>query len=361
MSTSQLKPSRRHMLKTSLMSFAGINAFRATTIGTSDQAAFPSSTTCSTAFSESSAQTVVQSQTAQIAVTLDLEMSANFPNWEDTHWNFEKGNLDAATKEYATEAARRVAASGGKIHFFCVGRVLEQTDVTWLVNLAKQGHPIGNHTYDHVNVMATNLKDLQHRFRLAPWLIQGMSPDQVIRENIRLTKSGLKQRIGINEQGFRTPGGFPKGLVDRPDIQALLYEAGFKWISSKYPTHQYGTAGLRPTNEVLQRIVQAQTEAQPFFYPNGLLEIPMSPISDIGAFRTGKWQLDWFLEAIQRSIEWVITKQAVFDFLAHPSCMVVTDPEFKAIDLICSLVRQNRSKAQLVTLDQIAASRHSEQ
>ena len=38
----------------------------------------------------------------------------------------------------------------------------------------------------------------------------------------------------------------------------------------------------------------AQEQAQPFAYPDGLVEIPMSPISDVGAFRTlkgGRWVL----------------------------------------------------------------------
>jgi len=45
---------------------------------------------------------------------------------EDTHWDYEKGNLNAATKNYALEAARRVKAHGGVIHFFAVGQVFEQ-------------------------------------------------------------------------------------------------------------------------------------------------------------------------------------------------------------------------------------------
>src|ERR1700751_6035107 len=84
---------------------------------------------------------------AQIAITLDLEMARNFPRWEDTHWDYEKGNLNEETKRYAVEAARRVKARGGVIHFFLVARALEQENVDWLADIARQGHPIGNHTY----------------------------------------------------------------------------------------------------------------------------------------------------------------------------------------------------------------------
>src|SRR6516164_8428867 len=66
---------------------------------------------------------------ALIAISLDLEMARNFPKWEDTHWDYEKGNLNEETKRYAVEAARRVKARGGVIHFFAVGQVFEQENV----------------------------------------------------------------------------------------------------------------------------------------------------------------------------------------------------------------------------------------
>ena len=46
--------------------------------------------------------------------------------------------------------------------------MLEQENVDWLKELAHAGHKIGNHTYDHVNVLAQKPEDLQFRFRRAP-------------------------------------------------------------------------------------------------------------------------------------------------------------------------------------------------
>src|SRR5438270_5784797 len=86
---------------------------------------------------------------ALVAITLDLEMSRNFPTRDQTHWDYEKGNLDAATKRYAVAAARRVKARGGVIHFFALGQTMEQEDVGWLRDIIAQRHPVGNHTYDH--------------------------------------------------------------------------------------------------------------------------------------------------------------------------------------------------------------------
>jgi hypothetical protein len=291
---------------------------------------------------------------ALIAITLDLEMSRNFPTWETTHWDYEKGNLNAETNIYAEAAARRVKARGGRLHFFAVGQVFEQANVDWLKEIVQAGHPVGNHTYDHVNVLATRPGDIQYRFNRAPWLIEGKKPHEVIRENIRLCSAALKTRVGIEPAGFRTPGGFANGLADRADVRKMLVDLGFTWVSSKYPAHPNSKPGEEPDATIFDGIVRAQKQAQPFVYPGGLIEVPMSPISDIGAFRGGRWKLAWFLKALRLALAWVLDNRAVFDFLAHPSCLYVMDPEFKAIELICEMTRKAGDRAALVDLRDIA-------
>lgn len=303
---------------------------------------------------ESAEDQPASSRKALIAITLDLEMSRNFPTWETTHWDYEKGNLDAATKEYTVEACRRVKERGGVIHCFCVGRVLEQENVEWLKGIAEAGHPVGNHTYDHVNVLATKLEQVQFRFQRAPWLMRGKAPAEVIADNIRLTNEALQTRAGIKAAGFRTPGGFANGLADREDVQKMLLAEGFTWVSSKYPAHPMSKPAERPKQDVFDGIVAAQKNAQPFVYPTGLIEIPMSPVSDIGAFRNGRWPLADFLQAIRLAVTWTIEHGTVFDFLSHPSCLVAMDPKFEAIQLICDLVRAAGDRAALVDLNAIA-------
>ena len=293
---------------------------------------------------------------ARIAITLDLEMSAQYPRAGMTEWNFQKGNLDVATKKYSVDAARVVKSHGGLLHFFCVGRVLEQSNVDWLKEISAAGHPIGNHTYDHVNVLATDPVNTQFRFQRAPWLVAGMSAADVIRQNIRMTTVGLKERAKIEVNGFRTPGGFHSALNDREDVQKIMQDSGFTWVSSKYPPHLSGEIGKPPTEEVYKSIVDAQTQSQPYRYPTGLIEIPMSPISDVTAFRSKKWELDWFLEATRRIVDWAIETGSVFDFIAHPSCLVVEDPQFKIIRLICEMVAAAKDRAEIVTLDKISQS-----
>jgi hypothetical protein len=296
---------------------------------------------------------------AQIAITLDLEMARNFPNWEDSHWDYEKGNLNAAAKDYAVNACQRVKKRGGVIHTFCVGQVLEQPNVDWLKTIAAEGHPIGNHTYDHVYLLAKKPEEIQYKFSRAPWLIRDRPVAEVLRENIRLTNVALKERIGVDANGFRTPGGFATALHGREDLQKMLLGLGFDWISCKYPAHAgmedlVATHKSSPSDAAYSNIVATQLDAQPFLYRTGLLDIPMSPISDVGAFRNGRWQLEHLLKAIRLAMAWVIERRAVFDFLCHPSAIGVKDPNFQAIDLICDLVEQANGRAEIVSLDTIA-------
>jgi peptidoglycan/xylan/chitin deacetylase (PgdA/CDA1 family) len=290
---------------------------------------------------------------AQIAITLDLEMSRNFPVWEEMRWDYEKGNLNDETKRYTVEACRRVKARGGVLHCFVVGRVLEQENVDWLKEIVQAGHPLGNHTYDHVNVSATRSEDIQFRFRRSPWLIEGRSPADVIRENIRLTSVAMKARLGVDPVGFRTPGGFGNGLVDRPDVQQMILDSGFKWVSSLYPPHERGEPGKEIGSEVFDSIVAAQAKAQPFVYPSGLVEVPMNPVSDVTTFRS-HWKLDSFLEGVRRGVQWAIDHGAAYDFLSHPSCLYVTDPQFRAIDMICDMVHKAGDRAELTDVATLA-------
>ncbi len=294
---------------------------------------------------------------ARIAITFDLEMSRNFPRWEDTEWDYRKGLLDDNAKRYAVRAANFVKDQGGRMHFFAVGRVFEQPDASWLQQIARDGHPVGNHTYDHVYLLAKTAEEIQFRFKRAPWLIAGKTVAQVIEENIQLTTAAMRERLGIEPQGFRTPGGFHEGLRGRADLQRMLQRLGFGWVSATARKTDAGVVGQSPGPGVWKSIEAELPTSQPFRYAEtGLLDIPMSPVSDIQAFRNGRWPLDDFVSVLQKILDWTIERGATFDFLAHPSCIGVVDPELRTISMICRKVREANGRARLVTLNDIAGS-----
>jgi peptidoglycan/xylan/chitin deacetylase (PgdA/CDA1 family) len=298
-----------------------------------------------------------KSRKAQIVISLDLEMSREFPTRDQMHWDYEKGNLDEPTKRYAVEAARLVKNGGGLVHFFALGRTMEQPDVSWLKGIMDEGHAVGNHSYDHIYLLAKTVEELQFRFKRAPWLLEGRSVAQEIEHNILIAEKAFKSRLNLQRpDGFRTPGGFQTGLHGREDLQKMLLNMGYKYVSSVYPAHANTKVGVRPDESVFQSIVESQMKAQPFKYPSGLIEIPMSPISDIGSFRNGRWPLEDFMEAVRRGLESVIEKGGVYDFLAHPSCLVVSDPGMKTLKMILKIVAENQEKAEILTLGNIANS-----
>jgi peptidoglycan/xylan/chitin deacetylase (PgdA/CDA1 family) len=291
---------------------------------------------------------------ALIAITLDLEMSRHYPTWDVMHWDYEKGNLNQATKQYTLDACRRVKAQGGVIQSFILGRVFEQENVDWIKEIVAAGHPVGNHTYDHVNVWTKDPKALQFRFTRAPWLIKGKTVREVVMENIRLTDEAMQTRTGVKPVGFRTPGGSSAGLIGRPDVQQTMLDSSFTWVSSMAKSVKI--APENPTNEDFQRVALAQKASQPFVYPSGLIEIPMSPLGDVASFRREKqkWKLGDFLNMVEKAVAWTIEHGAVFDLLGHPSIMYVEDPEFRTYDLICEMVNDAGDRAAIVGLDTIA-------
>ena len=294
---------------------------------------------------------------ARIAITFDLEMSRNFPHWEDVEWDYAKGLLDDDAKQYSLRAADFVREQGGHMHFFLVGRVLEQPDIRWIERLVRDGHPLGNHTYDHVYLLAKKPEEIQFRFQRAPWLIAGKTVAQVIEGNVQKTTTAMRDRLGVAPQGFRTPGGFHEGLRGRADLQQMLARQGFQWISATSRKTDPGLPGQTPGPDVWKSIAAELPASQPFRYPESrLLDIPMSPISDIQAFRNGRWKLDDFIAVLQRVLDWTIEHGATFDFLAHPSCLGVVDPGLKTIAAICRKVRDANGRAVLASLNDVARS-----
>lgn len=290
---------------------------------------------------------------ALIAITLDLEMSRHYPTWDNTEWDYQKGNLNEPTKEYSRRACQLVKEKGGVLHCFLLGKTLEQKDCRWIKEIVAEGHPVGNHTYDHVNVWSKS-PSCQYIFNRAPWLVEGKTAPEVIKHNIDITTQAMKTRLGIEPVGFRTPGGSGAGLRKRPDVQKMLLDCGFDWASSLAGGPSF--AAENPTDKDFKKIAASQKHFQPFIYPSGLVEVPFSPFTDVSVFRRRpkRWNLDDYLRMIELSMQWTIDNHAMFDFLTHPSIMYVEDPDLKAFTLICDMVNASNGHAAIVGLDTIA-------
>jgi len=290
---------------------------------------------------------------ALVVISLDLEMSRHFPEPNYNEWDYQKGNLNDETKQYTVEACRRVKANGGVLHSFVVGQVLEQKNVDWLKQILSEGHPLGNHTYDHVRITATKLADVQYRFQRSPWLIADMTPLQAVTDNIRLCEIAMQQRLGVKPTAFGAPYAFNDGLTGREDLQRAILSLGYTWVTSKYNGVDLPRENPQPKH--FQAVAESLAHHQPYYYPTGLLEVPYSPVTDVGAFRGRRWTLDEYCDKLRACIDWAIEHRAVYNWCSHPSILYVKDPEFRIVETICELVETSGGKAMIVDRAAVAA------
>ena len=101
----------------------------------------------------------------------------------------------------------------------------------------------------------------------------------------------------------------------------MLQRHGFNWISATSRKTTPGIVGQHPDRKSGNPSRRSCRTRNHSVRGNGLLDIPMSPVSDIQAFRNGRWKLDDFIAILERVLDWTIERGQTFDFLAHPSCI----------------------------------------
>lgn len=91
-----------------------------------------------------------------------------------------------------------------KATFFCLGKCVHQNPAI-LADLVREGHVVGNHTYDHVDITK-------------------ISPEQV-REQLQRTEDEIYRIAGVKTALFRPPFGF----LNEESIRAVL-SMGYKIV-----------------------------------------------------------------------------------------------------------------------------------
>src|SRR5688572_26807957 len=152
---------------------------------------------------------------------------------------------------------------------FAVGSDLDRSDnAERLTALARAGHEIGNHSFDH-------LYDLSRRSRVQ------------IKDQINRASDVLAEHTGQRPRGFRAPG-----YVMNDAMYAALAEAGLEYSSSIFPCPYYFLAKLakltalrwrgRESSSILDepRVLVAPVKpyrvGQPYWARgSGVLELPI--------------------------------------------------------------------------------------
>jgi hypothetical protein len=303
-----------------------------------------------------------------VSFNVCVEAATNFPYWTSV-WDHRKGEIDADTKLYVQKMLDVAGRYSVPLQFYVVGSALEADDVDYLKRAAAEGHGIGNHTYTHLHVKAKESVQIQYLYRDQPWRAGGRTVQEILRDEIRCTTLAIRERLGVEPLGFRSPGGFPTQLRDVPDVRHTVASEGFRYVSSGYRLSL--PRDCPPTQlEIAAAVEQSVAELQPVRYVEtasssgeadaggpaerlGLLEISMMGMSDIDAFRNLRLPTAAWLEATRVALQKAQADRLVLSLLLHPSVLAARDPFCETLEL-CARMSASAGGA-MATNDTIAA------
>jgi len=199
---------------------------------------------------------------------------------------------------------------------FLVGRFVEEAPEAFA---PLRGHPfvdIQSHTYTHLS-----LKTVVQENAEGTTFIPAATVEQ-IRAELRLAGDAIERHLGVRPTGLGATYGYYRGLKDRPDLLALVWETGHQWVRS-YGRNQDDWQPVPFT-------------VQPFWYgPQGfphLLEIPFQGYQDLFQRMIAGWEnIDGFVDLVRADLEMVAAGDLTWSWCLHPWSALHHDPELRAV------------------------------
>lgn len=196
--------------------------------------------------------------------------------------------------------------------FFLCGRTLLHALDAIEPLAASDLFDIQQHTYSHIVFRDVRYQPMGSD---APEAVIPETPHVAIREELRFTSELIREHLGRECIGLRTPFGYYRGLRGRPDLLAIIEETGHRFVTSWGRNEQNGN----PTPWV-----------QPFTYDEeghpGLLEIPFQFWLDgIWFDANGYDQGAGFRAALEGAIDEIADTDTVFATAFHEWCAVEAD------------------------------------
>ncbi len=290
-----------------------------------------------------------------MVLTFDHEMCTNFP-YRNSIWDHRKGEIDAETRAYTS--GQNAIAEQQQVHltYFLVASALEDADISYLQQMANAGHEIGNHTYSHVNVTATQVSDLRGVYATKPERVGKRQPRAVICDEIQAADILIVQKLGVKPIGFRTPYGFTDGLDQQAWLRTALREQGFLYASSRYYGWDLWDEGLAEAGVEDTRLLADLRAAQPYRHADGLWEYPIATPTDCHVFRPWRWPLNRWLELIKRLIDLSYEHGLLLDLCCHPAILAACDPEYATISAAIEHARSKTDGVWITTLGELSAA-----
>jgi len=230
---------------------------------------------------------------------------------ESQHFPLYELALDPVTCGKALELLTEIHAEAGVPGtIFVCGRTLLQA-----LEPVQEAHATGlfdvqQHTFSHVP-----FRDIV--YSPEPGIVGTIpaAPPVAMIEELTFTSRLLRDHVGVECVGLRTPFGYYRGLRDRPDLLEIIRSAGLRYITSWGRNEDNGN----PTPWV-----------QPFTYDEegfpDILELPFQFWLDVVWFdQHGYDSGPAFLEALKGAVDEVAENDLVYGACFHDWVMLASD------------------------------------
>lgn len=183
-----------------------------------------------------------------VSFTYDLEMCMGY-----SPVGINNGRIIEPVQQYSIDLCKIANEYSAKLHFFYVCNGFETMKYQYLKDILDLGHDIDSHTYDHQPVATC-----------AP---------EVLDEQLRKANEALLKYLGISPIILRGPVGYKDGMKDIcHENRMVILNNGFQYITGEIRTDEL-TTPREKWNSLL-------IDAQPYQYPEGLVEIPITGWTD---------------------------------------------------------------------------------
>jgi peptidoglycan/xylan/chitin deacetylase (PgdA/CDA1 family) len=191
---------------------------------------------------------------------------------------------------------------------------------------------VQQHTFSHVP-----FKDIE--YSAAPGIVATIpaAPHEALREELAVTSRLIRDHLGHECVGLRTPFGYHRGLRDRPDLLEIVRETGLRFVTSWGRNKENGN----PTPWV-----------QPFTYDEegypDVLELPFQFWLDVVWFDSHGYDTGpALLEALKRAVDEVAEKDLVYGACFHDWVMLASDE--RRVEWLRGFLRYARQRGVEVT------------
>jgi hypothetical protein len=171
---------------------------------------------------------------------------------------------------------------------------------------------VQQHTFSHVP-----FRDIHYSGGPGAVAVIPASPPLALREEVAFTSRLIREHLGHDCVGIRTPFGYHQGLRGRPDLLELLRSTGIRYVTSWGRNEQNGN----PTPWV-----------QPFTYEEegygDILEIPFQFWLDVVWFDQHGYEKGLaFRDALKGAVDHIVEHDLVYGACFHDWVMLASDEE----------------------------------